>query len=334
MEPDVDHSVDPLLNVTLPLHGRAMPLVVTHISSERDGRYRSMVPVDGPFQSGTPRSGARALRESGARRVVSGPAGRPALPDGLVAVVKQDCATCVAVMPVLTQLAGGPGPLTVYVQDDPSSFADLAPLDDTDLEVSWHHEIETVPTLLRVEGGVEVDRTVGWCRAAWEALAGTGAGSGPICPAMRPGCGSLSRRSQAGRRARRPLRRSTAARRAASSWPSSRTRSRRSSPGAGPTACPSCRRPRPGCCACSTAPPAMPHEVVAVVPPDLVELHGREGGDQRGHGRVPARVPPGGARRGRGRVHRRVQHARGARHDDAGRPGPRRQRPERRAASA
>ena len=54
--------------------------------------------------------------------------------------------------------------------------------------------------------------------------------------------------------------------------------------------------------------------------------HRREGGDQRGDGRLPARVPAVGAGRGRGGVHRRVQHPRRARHDDAGRAGDRLQR--------
>jgi len=117
--------------------------------------------------------------------------GRPPLPDGLVAVVKRDCATCLTVVPVLVELARGPEPLTVYVQDDLSPFAALAPRDDTDLAVSWHHDIETVPTLLRISDGEERDRTVGWSRAAWEELTGR-AGLGLDLPAMRPGCGSLS----------------------------------------------------------------------------------------------------------------------------------------------
>ena len=55
--------------------------------------------------------------------------------------------------------------------------------------------------------------------------------------------------------------------------------------------------------------------------------HRREGRHQRGHGRLPARVPAVGAGRGRGGLHRRVQHPRRAGHDDAGRPGDHLQRP-------
>ncbi|MGH9117100.1 MAG: thioredoxin family protein [Acidimicrobiales bacterium] len=114
------------------------------------------------------------------------------LPDGLVAVVKRDCPTCVLVAPVLSDLATRAGPrLTVYSQDDPSFPEGVAVEDDRRLAVSWHHQIETVPTLLRVADGREVDRTVGWSRDAWERLtevSGLGAG----LPQQRPGCGSLS----------------------------------------------------------------------------------------------------------------------------------------------
>ena len=115
----------------------------------------------------------------------------PTLPDGLIAVVKKDCPTCELVVPVLEQLSGAAAALTVYTQDDPSFPPSLDPIDDTLLEVSWHHEIETVPTLLRVEHGAEVARTVGWSREQWEAFTEVG-GLGPDLPEMRPGCGSLS----------------------------------------------------------------------------------------------------------------------------------------------
>ena len=94
------------------------------------------------------------------------------------------------VVPVLRQLADA-GELTVYTQDDPE-FPDAprAVLDE-DLAFSWHHAIETVPTLLRVRDGVELDRTVGWLRMSWEELTGL-EGLGPDLPPFRPGCGSMS----------------------------------------------------------------------------------------------------------------------------------------------
>ena len=118
----------------------------------------------------------------------------PRLPDGLVVVVKRDCPTCELVAPVLGELAAHGGRLTVYTQDDPgfpASVPAASRAHDEDLAVSWHHRIETVPTVLRVAGGVEVARAVGWERGEWEELAGMsplGAG----LPAFRPGCGSLS----------------------------------------------------------------------------------------------------------------------------------------------
>ena len=118
-------------------------------------------------------------------------ANKPALPDGLVAIVKRDCATCALVAPVLQQLRAGGARLAVYTQDDPAFPAGLDPIDDTSLSVSWHHGIETVPTLLRVEGGVEVGRAVGWSRAEWEGFTKV-SGLGPALPPHRPGCGSLS----------------------------------------------------------------------------------------------------------------------------------------------
>lgn len=114
----------------------------------------------------------------------------PTLPDGLVVVVKQECEACRTVVPVLRQLADA-GPLTVYVQDDPDFPGDPAAVHDDDLAVSWHHDIETVPTLIRVVDGIETERTVGWLREEWERFTGV-AGLGPDLPAFRPGCGSLS----------------------------------------------------------------------------------------------------------------------------------------------
>jgi hypothetical protein len=117
----------------------------------------------------------------------------PRLPDGLVAVVKRDCATCQLVAPVLGDIAAR-GRLTVYTQDDPGFPATVPAATrahDGDLSVSWHHRIETVPTLLRVENGEEVARAVGWVRSEWVGVAGLdplGAG----LPEFRPGCGSLS----------------------------------------------------------------------------------------------------------------------------------------------
>ncbi|MBN1092888.1 thioredoxin family protein [Blastococcus sp. TML/M2B] len=104
------------------------------------------------------------------------------LPDGLVAVVKRECPTCVLVEPVLRELGA-----TVWCQDDAGWFEH----EDLELELSYRWNIETVPTLLRIEDGEEAARVVGWSREQWEGLTGvTGLGTG--LPEHRPGCGSLS----------------------------------------------------------------------------------------------------------------------------------------------
>ncbi len=115
---------------------------------------------------------------------------RPQLPSGLVAFVKRDCPTCVLVAPVLAEIAAKTK-LTVYTQDDLAFPEGLSPQDDTGLARSWHYEIEAVPTLLRVEDGAETARVLGWQRAEWEQFTGV-RGLGAGLPEWRPGCGSLS----------------------------------------------------------------------------------------------------------------------------------------------
>jgi len=110
---------------------------------------------------------------------------------GLVVVVKRDCPTCVMIAPVLQQLVEQ-GSLLVYSQDDPAfpvGIADVA--DDTLLDASYRLDVEIVPTLVRFEGGQEIERTYGWDRAAWESLTGVG-DLGADLPAFKPGCGALN----------------------------------------------------------------------------------------------------------------------------------------------
>ncbi len=109
-------------------------------------------------------------------------------PNGLILVVKADCPTCTLLKPVYTQLRTGDLPVTIFTQDDPA-FPDGECIDDRPLRHSFHLQIETVPTLIRVEDGVEVARTVGWQRAAWEQIAGIDA-LGSELPSPRPGCGA------------------------------------------------------------------------------------------------------------------------------------------------
>lgn len=115
----------------------------------------------------------------------------PQLPDGLVVFVKRDCATCVMVVPVIQRLASESVPFTVFTQDDPTFPDGVNPIHDADLGWSWHHNIEAVPTLIRVKNGHEVERTVGWVRQEWRAISQID-DLGSDLVAFRPGCGSLS----------------------------------------------------------------------------------------------------------------------------------------------
>ena len=113
------------------------------------------------------------------------------LDDGLIAVVKRDCPTCLLIEPVLQAIEQSGQPLTVYTQDDPA-FPDVRQRrDDRDLECSYRLAIETVPTLIRVVDGAEQARTVGWARDEWASLTGI-EDIGVDLPSTRPGCGSKS----------------------------------------------------------------------------------------------------------------------------------------------
>lgn len=111
---------------------------------------------------------------------------------GLVIFAKRECETCTMVEPVFGQIADSGVPLALCTQDDPAFPHRPAALDDTALEHSFRFDVETVPTLIRLENGREVERTFGWNRAEWERISGC-RDLGPDLPAMRPGCGSKSR---------------------------------------------------------------------------------------------------------------------------------------------
>jgi hypothetical protein len=111
--------------------------------------------------------------------------------DGLVIVAKRECHTCEMIQPVMQSLDRA-GPLVVFTQDDPAFPEGVSRvIDDHALERSFHLKVETVPTLIRYEGGREIGRTFGWDRSEWVKLAGEAA-KGEGLPAWQPGCGSRS----------------------------------------------------------------------------------------------------------------------------------------------
>ena len=117
---------------------------------------------------------------------------RPNLPDGFVVFVKRDCPTCELIVPVLEVLSLEGSLSAIFTQDD-VSFPDL-PItsDDTSLELSFLHEIETVPTLIKVEEGQEVARIVGWSREEWSSFLSVEDLEPKDIRPYSPGCGSLS----------------------------------------------------------------------------------------------------------------------------------------------
>ncbi len=105
-------------------------------------------------------------------------------------IVKEDCATCQLVVPVIKQLQAD-DELTIYSQDNVQFPAGVPVIDDTELEYSWRRRIETVPTLIKFDvNGAELSRVVGWDKNEWQVL--TGRPLGFDLPNFRPGCGSKS----------------------------------------------------------------------------------------------------------------------------------------------
>jgi thiol-disulfide isomerase/thioredoxin len=118
-----------------------------------------------------------------------------ALPNGVIVVVKKDCATCEMVAPVLGWLSQKHLVAVVASQDDPTFPDSLAKtigvVDDRELVLSFGLDVDTVPSVVRWANGVEVDRIVGWSVSQWSAFFGVDLASEfSSLPAQRPGCGS------------------------------------------------------------------------------------------------------------------------------------------------
>ncbi len=195
---------------------------------------------------------------------------RPVLPDGIVVVVKEECATCHLVGSVLVQLDDA-ATLTVYTQDDPNFPGDVAAVHDDDLAVSWHHGIETVPTVIRVVDGVEIERTVGWHREEWERVTGIdGAGAGS--PGDAAGMRFDERRPRSRRRPQRAVRRVDRSHHVASTWPQAEDEMEMMFTRGWTDGLPVVPPTEERVMRMLTGTTRAPSDIVATVPPDLVDV--------------------------------------------------------------
>ena len=76
--------------------------------------------------------------------------------------LKYDCPTCELVRPLLADIQKKVTSLEIIVQDDHKLFPSLNVQEDNDLEISFNHEIEIVPTAIKHEKNNETVRLVGW----------------------------------------------------------------------------------------------------------------------------------------------------------------------------
>ena len=108
--------------------------------------------------------------------------------DGLLVILKEECQTCVEILPAIRQIAES-AHLTTVSQDDPGFPEGLAVIDDSDLDLSWALQTEVTPTLYRVKDGEAELLTIGWRRSDWRQATGI-TDLGAELPEHRPGCGS------------------------------------------------------------------------------------------------------------------------------------------------
>lgn len=95
----------------------------------------------------------------------------------VLAVVKADCPTCTLVRPLLVELEAA-GRVVIVSEDD-----------DAGLVRSYQLGVDTVPTLVRMGPEAEEGRIVGWERDAWQSFFGVDR-LGDGLPPHRPGCAS------------------------------------------------------------------------------------------------------------------------------------------------
>jgi hypothetical protein len=109
------------------------------------------------------------------------------LKDGVVVFSKRGCPTCVMIEGEMQRAAREAKAFQVVSQDDPGFHSGVdAVVDDRELDLSWLNNIEFMPTLIRFEGGRELERVVGWDREGWQRLTGI-TDLGQQHPKIKPG---------------------------------------------------------------------------------------------------------------------------------------------------
>jgi hypothetical protein len=133
------------------------------------------------------------LETSGTGEAITFPSGNATL----ICFVKEDCPTCQLVLPILKAIHANQALLvigqTLEGNDNISSEHDIPVLNDSKLKVSFAFDIDTVPTLIKVDDtGSIVSQLVGFVKEEWQAQLDDDAIDWSRLPEWRPGCGSLS----------------------------------------------------------------------------------------------------------------------------------------------
>ena len=109
----------------------------------------------------------------------------------IIVFLKYDCPTCELVRPLLADIQKNISSLEIIVQDDPKLFPGLVVQEDKDLKISFKHKIEIVPTILKMEKGLETKRIIGWNKREWAEIFQFSEENYKL-PTIKPGCGSKS----------------------------------------------------------------------------------------------------------------------------------------------
>ena len=109
----------------------------------------------------------------------------------ILVFLKHDCPTCELILPLLADIQKNTSALKIIVQDNPNLFNDLDVQEDSNLEISFQHEIETVPTVVKIENKSETSRLIGWDKQEWKKMFNFSEENYNL-PDRKPGCGSKS----------------------------------------------------------------------------------------------------------------------------------------------